>query len=165
MKLNKKIVINKPVADVWKVWAVEFDKASDWMATIPKSVEKTDAPKLEGASMAGRICELSTKPNGPYVDELITKYDNENHLLNVTVVPKNASLPIVQNKLESSLKQLGNDKTEVILDVDIELKTIGKILSPVVKGALAKGFDELLEELKYYVEEGKPHPRKVKKIN
>ncbi|MFT5723247.1 MAG: hypothetical protein ACI9JN_000356 [Bacteroidia bacterium] len=53
------------------------------------------------------------------------------------------------------------DSTGLVLNFKAEMKGLGYILAPIVKMKLSKVGDELLEELKYYVENGKPHPRKT----
>jgi hypothetical protein len=47
------------------------------------------------------------------------------------------------------------------LDFEVEFKGIGVILSPIVKIKLGKVGDEMLDDFKYYVENDKPHPRKL----
>lgn len=165
MKFTLETSINKPIEDVWKIWAVEFDKAQDWLAAVPKSHKIEEGTLIDGAPMQGRICQLSNKENGLYADERITLFDKENHKMNILVIPKNGNLPVVQNNLKSSLKKVDENKTVITLETDIQLKLAGKILYPIVKSALVKGFTELTEELKHYVETGKPHPRKVAKMN
>lgn len=164
MKITKKININKPIDEVWKVLAHDFDKAYEWMASIPYSQEMTDGIIYESAPMVGRVCDLSTKPDGPIVEETITFYDETLHRMDVKVVPKNGKIPVQQNQLEMTVNALNKNLTEVIWDADIELKTVGKFLYPVLKAGLSKSFVELLEELKYFVEQGVPHPRKMKKL-
>ena len=163
MKLIQEIVIDKPIEEVWEILAIKFDRAADWMSVIPKSVEKIEGEKIEGAPMTGRICDLSTKPNGPQVDETILSYDEKTHDMKVRVVPVGGKVPVVQNEIVFSARDLGDGKTRVIWDSNIELKPIGKILYPVLKAGLNKGFNDQLEELKFFVENGQPHPRKVAK--
>ncbi len=38
------------------------------------------------------------------------------------------------------------------------------LLSPLLKFGMGKAFQEILEELKHYVETGEVHPRKAKKL-
>ena len=49
------------------------------------------------------------------------------------------------------------------MDFTADMKGLGFILAPIVKMKLGKIGDELLEELKYYLENGKQHPRKIEK--
>ena len=162
MKVSNKILIDKPVSEVWQTLALDFHKAGEWMSVVPKSYQIESGHTVENAPMVGRICELTSKANGPFAEETITFYDGVNRTMKVNVVPKNGKLPIVQNNLVISAKGINNHQSEVTWDSDVELKTIGKILKPVLKAGLNKSFNDLLVELKYYVETGQPHPRKVK---
>ncbi|GAB5557402.1 MAG: hypothetical protein SchgKO_16150 [Schleiferiaceae bacterium] len=165
MKINKTISINATEEIVWKILAEDFDKASEWMSAVPHSYEIVDGDTVQNSPMVGRVCELSDKPNGPIADERISLFDAQSKVLHVEVVPQNAPLPIVKNHLELSLLKEGAEETRVNLAADIQLTTAGKVVSPVLKLGLAKAFDELLEELKYFVENGMPHPRKQKKLD
>ena len=113
--------------------------------------------------MAGRICELTTKPDGAIADESITYYDEDAHRMNVRVELKNGKIPVDHNNLEVLVNSLSPNETEVVWNSDITLKTMGKVLYPVLRAGLNKNFNELLEELKYYVETGTAHPRKQNK--
>ena len=86
MKFTLETSINKPIEDVWKIWAVEFDKAQDWIATVPKSHKIDEGELVDGAPMPGRICQLSNKENGLYADERITLFDEKNHKMNICLL-------------------------------------------------------------------------------
>lgn len=160
MRLNRTIEIAKPATEVWQVIAIDFDKACDWMAAVPKSYKIEEGDRVEGSPMVGRICEFSKKVNGPYAHERITYFNEENKELHIEVIPKNGNIPVLKNNVTAIVKETAEGKTEVFWNSDLQLKTVGKVLQPMLKGAIGKSFAELLEELKYYVEEGKPHPRK-----
>lgn len=163
MKLENKITINTTADKVWQVVAHEFDQASVWMAQVPNSYRSHGAISAKDAPMEGRVCELSDKPGGPVAEEYITGYSEERKWLRMKVIPKNAKIPVIENVVDIHVNELSNGKTEVIWASDLQLKTVGKMLSPVLKLGINKSFNELLEELKYYVENGKPHPRKLAK--
>ena len=86
MKLTLKNTINAPIPEVWDKLANQFDRAADWMSLIPKSVEKIDGVMADGAPMVGRVCDLTTNPDGPYVDETILSYSEARHAFTVRVV-------------------------------------------------------------------------------
>jgi hypothetical protein len=160
MELQKSIKINKGAADVWNVLAENFDRAQDWMATVPVSYKKEEGTSPAEGPMIGRICEFTNKPNGPLADEIITIFDRDTRTLGIHVVPRNVKLPVEHNHATYSLNELSANETEVVMTSDVQLKTAGKLLYPALKAGLSKSFKEQLEELKYYVETGQPHPRK-----
>ena len=62
-----------------------------------------------------------------------------------------------------SLKPLKNDQTIVSIEFEMEVKNIlGYLLSPMIKLKIGKSAEEIAEELKYYMENGKAHPRNEK---
>jgi len=160
MKLSNSIIIDKPARQVWKVLAEDFDKAQQWMAAVPVSYKKDRGNTAPNAPMVGRICELTRKPDGPIADETITVFDKDSMILGINVVPRNGNIPVEQNHATYAVKELAHNSTQVSLDSNIELKTKGKLLYPALKIGISKSFKEQLQELKYFVEEGKPHPRK-----
>lgn len=87
MKLSNSITIDKPARQVWKVLAEDFDKAQQWMATVPVSYAKDTGNLAPNAPMVGRICELTPKRNGPIADETITVFDHQSMILGINVVP------------------------------------------------------------------------------
>ncbi len=167
MEVIKNTVINKPIDEVWKILATDFDKAGEWMTGVKQSYE-SQGHSCEGSPMHGRVCELSTKEKGPKADEKITLFDEENHKLGFQVVPKNINIPVIKNNAIVSLSKTGNNSTSVLYENDVELTTKGKFLYPLLKLGLGKSFTQILDDLKHFSETGKPSPKKqaeLKKAN
>lgn len=60
------------------------------------------------------------------------------------------------------LSKLDEECTQLNMSVDIRTKgIIGFFLGPIVRTKLGKLADELVDDLKYYLENGNPHLRKV----
>ncbi len=164
MEVIKKAIINKPIAVVWKILATDFDKAGDWMTGVNRSY-KTEGNSCEGSSMHGRVCELSTKENGPKADEKITFYDEKNYKLGFQVVPKNLNIPVIKNNAIVTLSKADNNKTNVLYKNNIELTTKGNFLYPLLKLGLGKSFTQILLDLKHISETGKPSPKKQAELD
>ena len=73
--------------------------------------------------------------------------------------------PLVQNVADFSLSEQGENKSEVNFTVTSTLRPLGFILYPIIKLGFRTFVKQIMEELKFYVENGTPHPRKVKAIN
>ena len=57
----------------------------------------------------------------------------------------------------------GSRRAVVDMKLNVELMpVVGTIMSPMMKLQMGKLLGEAVEELKFFVENGKPHPRKVK---
>ena len=162
MKTVNKITVDTPVDDIWKILVDDFAKSGLWMTQVKHSYE-ADNEVSEG--LASRICELSVDPNGLSAHESITALDRENGILEFEVVPRGDSkLPVTKNLVRVTMTPEGENQTRVVWESSPELKPIGKVLMPLIKFGITRSFAQVLEELKYYAENKKPHPRKVKSI-
>ena len=162
MNIERTIQIDKSAAAVWQVLATDFDQISLWMRGVVKSYE-TDGNMVDDSPMSGRVCHFDSKDNGFRALETITKFDEQNRVLDFVFYPQNGSamLPVIQNNVSVQVKSLGSNKAEVIWKATPDLKLHGKIMSPLLKMGLNKGFDGLLSDLKYYMENGTASPEKV----
>ena len=165
MKIIKKITVQKPINEVWKVWAEDFDKAGIWMAQVDHTLRKTEGVQTDNAPMIGRVCNFTSNTNGAKAIEDIVLYDQKNYRLDLVVVPENVPVPLKRNFFKSSLKSSSENSTDITISANIELKWKGYFLYPVIKKGFQKSYRELLEELKYYIENNEVHPRKKKRNN
>lgn len=150
MQVIKRIEINKPIDEVWKVWAEEFDKAGVWMAQVNHTIQKSTGTKLEEAPMIGRVCNFTPNPDGAKAIEDIVLYDDVNYRLNLEIVPENVPIPLERNIFKSSLKEIADNKTELVIEANIELKWKGYFLYPIIKNGFNKSYSELLEEYEIF---------------
>ena len=166
MKITKTATIEESIDKVWNVFAHDFDNAYKWMASVPKSYGKALGEKFEGAQTAGRVCELDGNPDGIKASETILAYDEENKTCTVEILLVNAPflVPIKGNILNFSAKEEGPDRTSILWEITPIIKPAAKIISPLIKIGVGKFMAQIIEELKYFVENGTPHPRKVKAL-
>jgi hypothetical protein len=155
MKIIKELKIDKPNKDVWEVLGNQFGAIDKW-ASLIKHSEVSD-PMLSPGVVR------STETTGGPTKQEITTFNAEQHSLSYKAI---AGTPFFAKSIIAkwSLTKNQDAGTKLILDFEIKFKGIGGILAPIVKKKLGNVGDELLEELKYYVENGKPHPRKVASI-
>lgn len=96
---------------------------------------------------------------GPTKQEL-TSFDAERYELSYKSL---SGTPFFIKSVNASwiLKKVDDNVTKLNMNVRVETKGImGVVLTPVVKIKLGKLGLELVEELKYFIENGKPHLRK-----
>ena len=155
MKIIKELSIQKPVEEVWEVLGNQFGAIDKWASVISES-SVSGQPKFQGVNYSVRN---TTAVTGKGQQEL-TGFDPQNHVISYKSL--SGTPPIVkQIHAEWSLKEKGSNKTELVLDFQAQMKGIGHLLSPIAKKKLSKIGDELLDDFKYYVENGKPSPRKL----
>ncbi|MFT5306594.1 MAG: hypothetical protein ACI89M_002120 [Chitinophagales bacterium] len=167
MKTSRKITINKVSDKVWKVLAHDFDDAHKWLATIPNSYAADLGKQYDGATSCGRVCELDGKPNGMKAKESFVTYDEANKSFTILVEFINTpfGFPIVKNVVEFSVDNKGGDASIVNFTVTYTLKPLAFLILPILKISFRSFLGQVLEELKYYVENGTPHPRKIKALD
>ncbi|MFT5512208.1 MAG: hypothetical protein ACI8SE_000605 [Bacteroidia bacterium] len=155
MKIVKELIINKPIEDTWEVLGNQFGNIDKWSSLILRS-EVSGKATLPGVNYSVRSTETT---GGPTKQEL-TAFNPEQHTLSYKAI---AGAPFFAKAIRAtwSLSKNKSDATDLVLDFEVDFKRIAGILTPIVKKKLGKVGDELLEELKFYVENGKPHPRKL----
>ena len=167
MKTTKTITINTTGDKVWEVFAHDFNNAYKWMASIPKSFGKDNGTQYPDCSSAGRVCELDNNPNGLKAKESFLSYSEEDRTCTVLIEFLNTpfGFPLVQNVAEFSLTEQGNNQSVVTFSVTSTLKPLAFIIYPIIKFGFGFFVKQIVEELKFYVENGTPHPRKIKAIS
>ena len=146
--------INKPIEEVWKYIIDEFPNAHEWAAGTNMCRKGLESEDFD------RVCETET---GRLMDK-ITKIDDENYLLEFSV----KGLPFFVRSVVSSWKltKISNTQTEIILGPRIEvMPVIGTIMQIPMKIAFKKLYPPLLEDLRIFIETGKPSPRKQKELD
>lgn len=160
LHMNQETTVNAPAGDVWHVLAHEFDQIGRWSAGISESMAIVDLPVPEGATVGGRAC--LTPGFGSDAQEEFTYYDEETMRFGYQAT---GEIPWSLSHAENnwSVQALDAYTSRVAFRAEVEANLFpGLLLMPMIKlygGRLGR---ETLEELKYYVEEGQPHPRKVK---
>lgn len=167
MKITKIISIEASADKVWQIFAHDFNNASEWMSSVPHSTGKNLGQLFDGAKSSGRVCELDANPDGIKASEKFLAYDENKKTCSVEIDIVNAPaiVPIYGNVLAFSVKTNGTEKSEVTWEVTPKLKPWSSPISLLVKFVLGLFFSQILEEFKYFAENGEPHPRKLKAIS
>ena len=154
MKIYRTITIDRPADEIWKLIAHDFDKAELWMDPIPRSCAIGMGEGLDGAPMAGRLCDLSKNPQGAKVREVITHYSEAERTLTFDITPINmpALVPMKKNLITMAVKQLGGGRCEVSWLAQPTLKLQDYLLYPLLRLALPMAYGKLLTGLKRYAE-------------
>jgi hypothetical protein len=85
----------------------------------------------------------------------------------VRITFKNAPfvIPIIANNADFNVTDTADAKSEVVFTVTSELKPWAYLLFPLIKLGFGVFVSQIIEELKFYVENGTPHPRKLKALS
>jgi len=156
--IQQEIIIDASIDEAWEVLGPQFNNAQVWASSINHS-EALNTESLNGSTCTARGCSVEGIGD---VKETLSYYSPKNHSLTYEVkegMPK--MVKYASNKWQ--LIDLGNGKTK--LKMTIEMKTggfMGWMMEGMMKKKMTKLSSEIAEEFKYYVENGSPHPRKLK---
>ena len=102
----------------------------------------------------------STETTGVPTKQEVTAFNPDQHMISYKAI---AGAPFFAKAINAkwTLTKNQDASTKLIMNFDIQFKGIGGILSPLVRKKLGGVGDVLLDDFKFYVENGRPHPRKV----
>ncbi len=163
MRFVKKSRVAASADAVWAVFAHEFDSAYKWMASVPHSYGEEVGERFDGAESAGRVCELNSDPNGVKASEQFLAYDEDAKTCTVRIdfLNTRAVFPVHHNQLDFSIVDVGDDESEMTWVFRSRIKPWAYLIWPLIRIGFGVFVGQIMEELKFYVENGTPHPRKV----
>jgi len=158
MKFSKQIKINAPAEKVWNILGRDFENVGKWATLVGHSEINTEAAVVNGSHVGGRLCSTSIGK----ISEEFTEYDDQNMSFSFKgiITSKLFTKVISSNKVTA----IDENTSKVTATPQIDLTFLGTLMSPLIKLQLGKSVDEGLEDLKYYVENGKPSPAKLSAI-
>ena len=164
IKFTKKTIVNADPDKVWGIFAHGFNDAYKWMASVNHSFAKSNGESFEGSQSEGRVCELSSDGKGLKASEQFLAYNEENKTATVRIdfLDAPSFFPVKFNTLYFSLKDIDGGKSEMTWEFRSDIKSFGYLLWPLLRLGFGKFIGDIMGELKFYVENGTPHPRKIK---
>ena len=147
MQLVKEVIIDAPADKVWAVVGENYSSVGDWASIINVSGARvSDSGKLEG-----RTCE-STYGS---VKEMLTHYDEDERVLSYQA----DGLPAMFKEGGNTwrVERLDANHTRVTMDLRMKFALIpGFFMGWMIKGKMNKDTDQLMQDLKHFVETGRP---------
>ncbi len=157
MQIIKEITVNKNIEAAWKILGHEFAEAYKWASAVAHSEGKGSG--VNGATCSERGCDI---PSMGKTKEKIIEFSNERHLLSYDVYEGMPST-VKQAKNTWQLTPVSQGVSKLKMRMEIQLGGLmGTLMQPMIKMMMSKMGNELVEEFKFYVENGQPHPRKIK---
>ncbi|EAQ42431.2 hypothetical protein MED152_06915 [Polaribacter sp. MED152] len=156
MEVKKEIIVNKSITEVWEVLGNQYGEAYKWARGLYHS-EAHGLPKISGAICSNRTCDTSF---GKLQEEVRVFKANEQ--LSYEVVKGFPSF-IETGVNNWYLNEIGANRTKVTMHfVGKTEGFMGVIMGPMMKMNLKKGLGQALSDFKFYVENDKPSPEKLK---
>jgi hypothetical protein len=156
MKVSTEIVIEKSANDAWKLMGNGFAQIHVWASFFKDSKPSGDS-KFDGIDFSARDTAVEGGANTHTLDV----FDTENHVLSYTVT---AGAPPFADKAEAqwALETISENSCKASIEVNMQLKDmVPTEKSTEVNMWLTKSSNEMLEEMKHYLETGNLHERKL----
>ncbi|MGR3289776.1 MAG: SRPBCC family protein [Paracoccaceae bacterium] len=160
MTLSTKITVAAPASEVWSVLLDDYMALDTWMAAIDRTRPLTDS----NDNTLARIAEIGAGAPGAWLEETAKDVNPSRRSMTIVTelkgLPKIAPLKGYTSKIR--VHEISPSQTEVTWDATADIKFFAVLFSAPLKKGLTAGFFRGIEELKHFVETGKPHPRKQK---
>lgn len=158
MTIENVVIINAGIDKTWQVLGPEFAHAQRWASAVHHS--EGSGQGFNGASCSERGCNTTI---GQLKEKLI-EYNPSQYTL-AYEIPEGMPGMVSSALNHWQLRSIDAQQTQLIMTIVIEVKGLmGKIMQPLMRIQMSKLGAQIAEEFKYYVETGKPHPRKVKAL-
>ena len=162
MNITRSIVIDAPIDKVWQTAAHDFDKIDAWASLVHRSEADESKAPVSDSSMAGRVCQT---PFGKSY-ETFEMYDEKRHTFRYAGKAEKQPPFVKRGANTWTVEAVSSAQSRLIMSVDMELNLFpGQLMRLPMTAQLRKVLDWNLEEIKHYIETGKPHPRKLKAMS
>lgn len=156
MTIKVNLTIEKPIAEVWEVMGNQFGYAHLWSSNF-KSSQPGGAPKFEGLDYSLRD---TTTDRGNTVQEL-TAFDPKQYSLTYEI---SKGAPAIAKKAGATWSLSPSTTESTLLEMAFLMEPqmpLNDEMNAKIKHGLTASVTQLAEELKYYLENGEPHPNKA----
>lgn len=161
MNITRSIIIDAPLDTVWHTAAHEFDQISVWASLVSDSEAATDGETPAGADLSGRVCST---PFGKTYEQFET-YNEADHSFTYAVSFDKMPGFIKKTTNTWKVEAVGTTQSRLSMSADMDLNLFpGSLMRLPMSFQMGRTLVLNLEEIKHYIETGKPHPRKVKQL-
>ena len=158
MKILRTVTINMPADEVWQAIGTNYKDAGLWSSAIYASAPTQGQP-VDGAPVSGRVCETTL---GPF-KESIVEYDTDRRTLAYLATGEKMPGFVKQLKGSWRLSEKDGNTTVVVMQLNADIAApFNMLMGWIMRKQFNKAISVTLEDLKFYLENGKRHPRKVK---
>lgn len=160
MKISIRTTIDRPAAEVWDVVGRRFGDASLWASSIDLS-RAVGAPTLSGAPSEARECQVAVPGAGRLVEQLVD-FDEEAMILTYALA---GGMERIARSARNTWQVVatGDGRCELRIDAEFELTGLGRGLAPLIRPYLTTVSRRNADDLRVYVETGRPSARKQRR--
>jgi hypothetical protein len=159
MELRNEISIDAPAHRVWEALGERFMHVGEWAAPITSSCPVGDSTPDVGVTRACTIAAFGPVKPG-VIKERLTAFDRARMTLEYEALEEMPSF-VTRAVNRWSVVPQGDDHAIVRIHATLELRGPVALVSCLIRWQLQSGGARVAEELKYFLERGEPHPRKL----
>lgn len=160
MKIQSQLEIDAPAETVWYIVAHQFEQIGEWASNIASSARNNDAIIPKGADVGGRVCEV---PGMGQIKETFTHFDNKK--MSYTYIAGGGPFFMRSASNSWTVTAVNPNQSMVHFDAELIIKPPFRILlSLPIRWQINRLLRETTEELKFYIETGNIHPRKLAQL-
>lgn len=161
MDLHNEILIEKPAVAVWDTLGERFAHVSDWAAPI---TESSCTVGEGGRPDVGTVRACSIEGFGPVkpgvIKERLLAFDRSAMSLEYEAAEGMPGF-VARAVNRWSVHAVDEERCRVRIHATLTLRGPMKIFACLIKWQMQSGGANVAEELKYFLEQGAPHPRKL----
>ncbi len=160
-QMTTQLTVEVPAEQAWHVLAHRFDQIGQWTSLIPLSQPVSDTAAPDEAPVGGRVCSPALA-GFRAIRETFTSYDEAGMRFSYAATE---GLPWLITRAENhyAVRPLAANRALVESRAEVALRPFpGMLVAPLVRLQLQRAAGRVFEELKYYLEHGQPHPRKLR---
>ncbi len=172
--LSRHLIVDAPADAVWEVVGRQFDRVGAWATAIPRSAPilaptTSAAPRqaaqsaTSDAPVAGRVCHTGVRLV-PLVTERLVAYDDANRTFTYQAEQHPRFLKTARNHWR--VEAIDQRRTRISLHATVQPRgVLGWAAFLLLRVQLARVAAGFLQDLRYYVEHGRPSPRKQRQLD
>lgn len=151
LKMEQQFDIKAPARTIWRVLAHEYQHMDRWCSLVKSCLSVTDGAVSNGHDVSGRICDQ--------VQENFVYYDDRAMCFGYQAQHP----PLLMRKAANSwrVQAIDDNRSRVFVAPEIDAHPV---LALLIRPLIKLMGQRVIEELIYYLEQGKPHPRKLKQL-
>jgi Polyketide cyclase / dehydrase and lipid transport len=164
MRITKRAIISASADDVWGMVADEFDHIGSWATALPAPHETADAAAPAGCPVGGRTCQ-TTMGMFPEVEERIVAYDENGRRLSYEPMREIPGF-IARARTTWHVVAIDDRSSQVSFTATVTTRGIARpLMALAMRVHMARAVVHVLDDLRHYVEHGKPSPRVQRQLN
>ena len=154
MNITQQVSINTSADKVWDILGNDFPNITKWAVRMLAS-----AGDKELGPIGGR--QVTTVEYGNAAETLY-KFDSERRELAYSL--SGETLPPILSDITTTWRIEPNGENQSVVTNIFEAKLLNPEMEEMIKTQFMQGLTPLFEELKFYAENGQPHPRKIDQL-